>query len=562
MQRGKKACKEIFWFGGRGVRYKIYLKDWYYNSGIIGFLRVLSENERNIDKIKEKFNGSINIGANYLEFESGLLESFFEKYKKLAFDMFFDIENYKGRIDNLITKIQQPNVKLTKKLLEETALKGKIVNEFINIIYGRDLNEIFSNNEIVKEVQNIQEKLRGFLSNFDVYNYLLANKKDSFIDTFLVNEVEKRICYYKNIEKYLKDLSVEKQLFPKKNDQRCYICGEFKKSYDLSNAITQVVGFNADNSNWVWGFETSKVKICPLCALIYSSALQGMVFMKRNIDKEQKTFFYFLNRNTDISTLYNSYWIFREKIDQKENQNKPFYTILQEVTIELINQQASAILENINFVEVSESQLGGQSTKSYNVYNYNITKELAEFIKSRGREKIPRGYYKDKDNYYDITEEILKKTLSYTINISDLSKYFDLFINSLDPKSKIIIRFSIYKLTEYILTYIWKLKGGDKMIQEQIVNKAFHNGKILGQKIDQENKIKGIAYQLLNDLKINNRDSFVDKYLRLCMAYGTEVKLGSNNELTDIDNFMNFGYAFVNGLLSTIKKEDEEVKNG
>ena len=75
---------------------------------------------------------------------------------------------------------------------------------------------------------------------------------------------------------------------------------------------------------------------------------------------------------------------------------------------------------------------------------------------------------------------------------------------------------------------------------------------------------------MLNDLKIYDRNSFMDKYLRLSMAYDSEIKLGSNNELSDIDNFISFGYAFINGMLSNvnskvnsneIRKNNEEIKN-
>jgi CRISPR-associated protein Cst1 len=114
---------------------------------------------------------------------------------------------------------------------------------------------------------------------------------------------------------------------------------------------------------------------------------------------------------------------------------------------------------------------------------------------------------------------------------------------------------------KYILKYINQIKGEKKMSQEQqnqIVSKAFYNGKFLGEKIGQDNKLKGISYQLLNDLKISDRNSFLDKYLRLSMAYGTEVKLGSHNELIDMDNFMSFGYAFVNGLLSIINANNNQ----
>lgn len=549
------------------MTYKIYLRDWYYNSGIIGFLNVLSDGIKNIEEIKNKFNGKIDVKDNYLEFDVGILNQFYENYKKLAFDNFFDIDSYKERIFNLITRMQQPDTKITKELLNDTALSGKVVNNFIKEIYGKDLNNIFAENrgnknELLLEIQKLQDNLSQYSSNTDVYNYL-TQTNSNFIKEFLDYALSKRVCEYNKIESYINKL-VQQTVRATRNDQVCYICGELKKEHEFSNAITQILGFNKDNSNWIWGFQPSKAKICSLCALIYSCAVHGMVFLNKKIDRKYRIYFYALNRNTDISTLYHSFWIFKEKIAQKENQDKPFYTILQEVTVELIKQQARAVIENINFVEIEENQFGGQSTRGYNVYNYNITKELAEFIRTFDSTGLPKGYYKLSNFYSDITEEILKKTLEQTLNFSDLCRYVEIYIRSLDPKSKIIAQFSVSKITNYVLKYIFQLKGGgNKMAQEQIVNKAFYNGKELGQKIEQYNKIKGIAYQLLNDLKISDRNAFMDKYLRLCMSYGSEIKLGSNNELVDLDNFMCFGYAFVNGLLSCIKiDEKKEDENG
>lgn len=547
------------------MSYKVYLRDWYNNAGIIGFLNVLSEGERNIETIINNHQGKISINDNYIAFDLTVLNDFYDKYKKMSFITFFDIDSYKERLAILIKKINElmlNNYRIPRNLLQETALNGKIVNSFISAINNnRDLNQIFSGNNILNEVEGVQNLLNQFQSNTDVYKHLIDNKQQNFIDYFLDTEVTRKICSYINVKDYLD--KIFKQIFtPQDSNKKCYICGEYKKEYDLSNAITQISGFNSDNSNWIWGFETAKVKICPLCALIYSCAFHGMVIIRKNINKEYKAFLYFLNRNNNIQTLYNSYWLFKEKISQRENQNKPFYTIIQEVTLELINQQTQAVLENINFIEIAENQFGGQSTKSYNVYNYNITKELANFIQVNRIENIPKGYYKDRDFYADISEEILKKTLEQTLNFSDLSKYFEYYIRSFDPKSKITIRFSIYKIMRYILRYINNIKGGNTMPQEQIVNKAYHNGRGLAEKIGQENKIKGIAYQLLNDLKISDKNAFMDKYLRLCMSYGSEIKLGSNNELTDIDNFMNFGYAFVNGLLSYMNaNNNEEAQN-
>ncbi|MEM5947976.1 type I-B CRISPR-associated protein Cas8b1/Cst1 [Spirochaetia bacterium 38H-sp] len=539
------------------MRYCVYLRDWYYNSGIVGFINVLGENEININKIKKDFDAKLEIGENYIEFSTDILNDFYEKYKKQVFDIFFDIDNYKERIDRLIEKIKNSSGKIPKKLLQETALSGKVVNSFIEEVVGKDLNKIFSGQNVLKEITNVKKELDKFKNNNDVYFYL-KQKNSNFIDYFLNNEVDKRICSYQKVKEYIDKLNADNS--PKNKSQQCYICGHLKKSYDFSNAITQVLGFNSDNSNWIWGFKGSKVKICPLCALIYTCAVPGMVFIKRNIKGEYKTFFYALNRNTNLETLFNTFWLFKNRIEEKENQEKPFYTIVNEITLEIVKNKAEAFFENINFIEMAENSFGGQGTKSYNVYNYNITPDLAGFIKSLEDGQVPRGGYILNDIYYDIAEEILKKTVDMTLNYSDLSRYFDYYIRSLELHSKYKVRYSIYTVMKYILKYILKLKGGNMEEQAKIVGKAFGNGREVAQKIQQENKIKGIAYQLLNDLKIADRNSFMDKYLRLSMSYGLEIKLGGNKELTDLDNFMSFGYAFVNGLLaksSNLNKEEE-----
>lgn len=543
------------------MKYKVYLRDWYYNAGIIGFLNVLSKGQINIEDIRNQFNDKIKIGENFIEFDTEILNGFYENYELMAFDIFFDIDNYKERINNLIKKIENPNQKITQKLLQETALNGKIVNKFIKEIYNKNLKEIFSGNNILNEVNEVKSKLDSLIGNNDTYTKLKGKNSD-FINYFLENEVARRICSYKNISEYVQKLLTE-EIETNNNNQRCYSCSQYKKSYDLSNAISQVLGFNSDNSNWIWGFKGSKVQICPLCALIYSCALHGMVFLNRKVENDYKTFFYALNRNTDVSTLYGSFWNFKKEIEKKENQNKPFYTIMIEVVLQLIKQRAQSFLENVNFIEISESDFGGQSTKSYKVYNYNITPELARFIYELNEDELPKGNYIEKENFFDITEKILKKTLDFTLGYDDLFIYFKYYIMSFTPKSNVKVYYSTYKIMRYILKYINRIKGGNFMEQEKIVNKGFYNGKEMAKKIGQENKIKGIAYQLLNDLKISDRNSFVDKYLRMCMSYSSEVKLGSNNELVDLDSFMSFGYAFVNGLLSQINiGNNEEVENG
>jgi CRISPR-associated protein Cst1 len=536
---------------------RVYTKDWYYNAGIVGFLYVLGDGEVNIEKIVSSYQNSMIISENYLEFDSSILDVFFEKYKKLAFVKLFDLDSYKERLNRLKIKVDQiTSSTVPKKLLNDTALSGKVVNRFIQIFCN-----ISFENSIIQGRDNFLNDLNNILNILNHYNHpldLIDNNNSEFIDYFLKIEVSKKLCNYKNIEEYIKVISQNNFANNTEDSQKCGSCLAYKKEYDFSNAISQIVGFNSDNSNWIWGFKSSKVKICALCALIYSCALHGMIIMKRKVDNEYKNFLYFLNRNTDIKTMYNSVMLFKTKFEKAQNQDKPFYILMNELIYKLVEKKASDFLENINFIEIAENDFGGQSTKSYNVYNYNVTPELAKFIVETDQNKIPKGYYiqdNDKNVRKDIYEEILRKTINLSICYTDLNNYFNYYIKN-------TAHYNIYNVMIYILKYIKYIKGGFSMDDfSEIVNKGYYNGKDLAQRIETENKIKGIAYQLLNDLKIGDRYAFIDKYTRLSMAYGIPIKLGSNKELVDIDNFMQFGYAFINGLLSNFGQNNQQENN-
>lgn len=300
-------------------RYKIYLRDWYYNAGIIGFLTILSKGEINIENIKDNFGDKVEIGENFIDFDSEILSGFYENYKRMAFNLFFDIEGYKLRIEKFERKVNQlihNNSKITKQTLTETGLSGKVINNFIKEIYDSDFNEILNDKNISQKVVDIKNILEKFVSNFDIYEEL-KNNNSGFIKYFLDQEIAKRICNYENIENYITKLS-QTLVNPKNNDQKCFICMELKKEYEFNNAITQILGFNKDNSNWIWGYKTTKTEICPLCALIYSCAVHGMIFLNKKIDNKYKTFFYALNRNTDLTNLYGAFWIFKENIEKKK----------------------------------------------------------------------------------------------------------------------------------------------------------------------------------------------------------------------------------------------------
>ena len=60
------------------MKTKIYLNDWFYNCGIVGFLRVLEHNDDNFANMQE----------NYIIFDTKDLKNFHKYYFKYFFDKY------------------------------------------------------------------------------------------------------------------------------------------------------------------------------------------------------------------------------------------------------------------------------------------------------------------------------------------------------------------------------------------------------------------------------------------------------------------------------------------
>ena len=95
------------------MKHRVYMRDWYFNAGIVGFLRVIS-NEAMPDAL-EKVEG-LELGGNYIEFDDIVLEDFEKKFIRQAFLMLKDISIYNRKIKNVIEEIEKDKSgKLTVK---------------------------------------------------------------------------------------------------------------------------------------------------------------------------------------------------------------------------------------------------------------------------------------------------------------------------------------------------------------------------------------------------------------------------------------------------------------
>jgi len=527
------------------MREKVFLKDWYYNAGIIGFLRVLYGDSIEIDEDKKElrnFGDKLKIGENYIEFDLELINDFKDKFYEQLFLKYLDLNRYQKyiqkRIDNLLNSKQECTIENVLGNIETS-------NNYEDILDYKEKINSYTKEQIYNEIK-ATKFFESFIENLTKGIITLRNSSQSESSDNLLDRNLKKIKEY------------DYKLKGHTNEKVCAVCQERKSDFIISNSLSNIVGFNSDNINWIWGFNAGKAQVCPICSLIYLSASVGLIYQKYG------SFFYFINHNKNVLQLINSYNILESKINietlNKKDKIFNIYPVLVKESIKLIKKdQAKQSSDNITFIEVqlSSIQPSQGTTRNYNIYSFSLSQELANFInKSIGN--IPTGYYAIKSNF-DIEHEILKKTIEKKLSYGDIDRYLRIYLLS-QKNGSVKFKSNINKTIGYILSYMaYFLKGGINVDLEKISSQGFMSGRELRRKLNGEkaNQINGLVYQFLNDLKIGNKNGFMDRYFRVCLTNDLITAI-TKDTLNNKNAFLHFGYGFINGLLKTYNDEKQE----
>lgn len=535
------------------MRHKIYLRDWYFNAGITGFLTIATDG-RGLQSIS-----SLAVGENYIEFDNDIFDGFEEKFTKHAFLKFFNTQAYLQRLQKAQKDLADKKTKIEPKQIAKKIeeIEKSPYKDFLRLL-NIPISGCQSIEEFIADLERAKDLLKA-LSKEQIYEKLNGTPEGrESLHNFLTWRF-KGICSNTNISEFIDKIKSQKPSKKLKNNDLCLSCQERKAEYEFNNAISNIIGFNKDNSNWIWGFKASKLKICPLCAVIYNCAFASFAYVLKKVDGDYLNYFYFPNENSKVETLFSTVRQFNLMLDNIEDSSSLLYAMIRQAVTHIKAKQVNQIVENINFIEIADNPiLAGQGTKGYNVYNYNITLDVAEFLDMQFKnDSIPKGYYVIKGNYFSIEEELLKKAVQYQIDYSVLHNYF---VYSLVPE-RYLAKYNLNKLVDFVIKYIQWTGGVDMEKSQKIVSKGFKSGISLRNELlrqGKENQINGLVYSFLNDLKIADREKFLDKYIRIIMSHN-QPNLFGKDEMLDKDYFLQFGYSFVNGLMSKSKEVDENT---
>lgn len=555
-----------------GEKIRVCMEDWLYNSGLVGLYNILKFAE---DDVK--------IDGNYIEFQPEYLVEFEEKYFKYFMDKYKDIFslNKVTSFERFISYHEKNNFEeFDEKKLEETnkyitdVVKKQIKSNSYKSAYELidspvDILELEKNLKTInlKKKQEISEIIPEIKERFtilkEIIEYMKLEKSKKYIGAknamytiikngwngvcFLNPQTKERDMYI-DYKEYFIDPTIEYVNTDKsKFKYSCFSCSGSMKDFANDLSFLNSIGFDVSRkSSHVWNFQND-IAVCPICKLIYSCIPAGITYL---YDKG-----IYINDNSSMKNAIDiNNKIYMEIYKQNDYSKKLTYRGL----VESINKENN---DKIKY-ELADMQLVRYENEKY---KFNIlSKNSLRVIKDSEEDlnKLINCGFKEINTYFNVYELVIDRLLNSQNMFTLVQKMLHYKLSQL--KDSHYNSFHIIRILRINTRYL-KGVGCMKGVYKDIVKEGNDAGEKLREKYRSKgvvDKLGGISYRLLNSLKTNNKDSFMDTLLNCYLYVKSSVPEVFLDALKDEERFKTIGYAFVSGLIEGKRENNSENENG
>ncbi|MDR2880248.1 MAG: type I-B CRISPR-associated protein Cas8b1/Cst1 [Fusobacteriales bacterium] len=553
---------------------KIELGDWLFNAGITGLINILGEENINyidnqtveiptklFENFEEKyFNYFINKYQKLLSWNKIVsyeekiqyhLESNFENFTKDSLEELNKFIGSDGTPGSLKYYMNSASYKSTYDLIEPNSNILEFVKE-IKPVKFVDKNEQL--NAKTEEIKNTFDKIirvadfcksdrgRKYLAGKNVVYTIIKNSWNGVC--FLNPQTKEKDIYtdYKNY--FLTPVYEYSSADKSKYKYNCFICDDNIK--DLNNDISflNMTGFDTNRkTSHVWNF-TNDIGVCPVCKLVYSCVPAGMTFA---YDKG-----IFINDNTDVKSLILTNEKIKSKVlNEKEFNNSLTYKAIIESINEEISDKARYELADVQVVRYENE-----------TYRFNIlSRKMLSVIKDSKKDLdfIVRIGFKEVNSYFKIYELVIQRLFNNQNLYTLIHKLLQYKLST--PANAHYLSSHIISLLKINLRFLEGIGIMEKN-KNYLIYGGSDAGKELKKSYEVQEKLKGISYRLLNALKTNNVDMFMDTLLNCYLYVQKPVPRIFLETLKNDDAFKTAGYAFIAGILGETKSEEEDSNKG
>lgn len=607
------------------MKVKIYLNEWFVNAGIIGFIRILENNQ----------NTCYTIQDNYIEVDTNDLKEFNKCYFKYFFDKYNVADKMKVRISNSFEKLRnyiedesdkkilQEKLKTEKKYIKQVLKsqldKIKKIDVKTYELLEKDYNEIdkIKMKEDLPKLQEIKENLiinfykdninkkitlnlfKSILSNTyfgqpsflnvvkssltyeeqeklmyrDYISNIIENNvlQDIIDEKYNLEELKKLIQNKQNDELITKEFkaiytNIDKKFIQKnksiqeikeyiQNDAfaTCSMCGEEHNltcNYTEANFLPLAVS-SGNMTNFFWN-QNAKFPICDMCKLILFCIPAGITSIIKTVKEDgiykEKEVLSFVNYDVDVETLLKT----NNSFANNSKKEKIYYNPYGELILNIIEQDRKITqwqLQNIFVIEFEAEYLAYSRLQYFNIKRH-VAKLFIDY-------SYLLGNIKDYKYKLQIVDYIIKnKDFTNVINTRLREQIDNEKIYGDDSYLAVKIQYTLEILKKEDIDVEEELrKANGKTYTMFMLGNQIHNDL---KKDNNENKLDGYIYKMLNCIKTNNKNDFVDVAIRIIWSSGKDIPeiLVKNNENV---SWQELGHSFIAGLTSQKSQKKEEV---
>lgn len=551
---------------------RIEMNDWLFNAGLVGLVNILKNagDEALLD-IKEY----------YVEFDSQLLEKFEEKYFNYFIETYketlpwFKIVSYEKEIihhigtnyeyfDENALKVLNSYIKdILKYYLKSKSFEAAYVLidddrdvqtmvksiETIPLKKGEQISDVLTR---IKETHEKIQPIIAYCNRDDAKKYLAAKN----VMYTIIRNAWDGVCFL-NSQTKIKDMYVDySQYFiepvqtyvdanKEKYKYNCFNCGDVIANTSNVMSFLNAIGFDVGKkASHVWAFNND-IALCPLCKLIYSCLPAGMTYVyNRGV---------YINENQRLSSAIRINENLKNHILESHVMNS---TTTYKGMITAFNEQFH---KNSKY-ELSDIQVIHYDNEQYK-FNLLTHQMLAIIYQSKENlELLLKVGYKEIKTYFSVYEQVIERIFNNQ-NLFTLIHKLVLY-KLTDPQNCYYQTYHITSILE-MNTEILKGVGAVENIEKEVIKRANSSGYYLREAYKSKgakDKLNGISYRLLNALKTNNINMFMDTVLN-CYLY-TQKSVASIflETFEDEEHFKSIGYAFVTGLIEG--KENDKPNGG
>jgi len=543
---------------------EVRLSNVFKNAAILGFYKVI----RDYDEIE--------IDRNMVIFPYSVFNNFTDKYIKANIDEFYtrtihfelmnrfdylktaDIEKDKDKIDTTLKyirdKLNRNSYQAGYKIISDNHPEEK--REIDKLIKSISTDNFSESKETLEKIQDYMSKYKETLAMKDIIYTIIGKYWENL--AFLNRQSSKKdikdiyeSTFLENIKEFLED--------DINSGNQCICCHTpIKTKYGRPNSFIIDKGADANRKrSHFWNFKPDSY-LCPVCAIMYSCIHLGFVNYGNNA--------IFINNNydfDDLESINNTAEL--KSLDIADNRLSELYKYLTK----LLNESFKSLSNEINNIQVVMKVSHNDKMR----YLFNIiSKDKLSIIEKRKKEfdRVAKINTRVKERYaYDIFIENFFGGVSQYMLIDEIIR------NSLSSGRG----FAIASIAEAILLvqnetgFVFYKEGemnkGGRIVAIRDVREMKQAGSLMRYRFktnsdttkDVDNKIRSYVYHLLNSLKTNNKEDFMDVVLRMYAGLGLTVPEQFIKMLEYENQFKVLGYAYVIGLKNDSFEQNSKEEN-